>query len=381
MSNITYLLGAGASANTIPVVNNLTYRFDEIIGFLNGYEHLNELAYERLPLMVKEHREKIQEIIEDINWLKEEAGHHQTIDTLAKKFYLIKGNELKRLKKTLIAYFSLEQLLSIPSTPNENYKFKKGKELRYDSFFAAILNGRSDSHLSVTPNVKILTWNYDQQIELALKTYVQKEVNFIKEAYQIFPNEKTFNLQQPVNFDPLAFAVVKLNGNALWHNPTVTGSGNSPSVFDKYDAGIDEDTLLGYILEEYDLISRMKSGKSLNESLMEFNFSWESDQAFTDKYAGYDRNREIAIKIAEKTEYLVVIGYSFPVFNRQTDKFLIDSMKSVRKVYIQDPNAEAIKSTMENGFDIFVRNRNSPQYGIPFQLEKSTYQFLIPFEL
>jgi hypothetical protein len=49
MSNITYLLGAGASANTIPVVNNLTYRFDEIIGFLNGYEHLNELAYEQLP--------------------------------------------------------------------------------------------------------------------------------------------------------------------------------------------------------------------------------------------------------------------------------------------------------------------------------------------
>ncbi len=90
MSNITYLLGAGASANTIPVVNDLMYRFDEIIGFLNQYKYLNEQAYEGLPLMVKEHRKKIKEIIDDIKWLRGEAGHHQTIDTLAKKFYLIK---------------------------------------------------------------------------------------------------------------------------------------------------------------------------------------------------------------------------------------------------------------------------------------------------
>lgn len=381
MPNITYLLGAGASANTIPVVNDLMYRFDEIIGFLNQYESLNEQAYEGLPLMVKEHRKKIKEIIDDIKWLRGEAGHHQTIDTLAKKFYLIKSDELKRLKKTLIAYFTLEQLLSIHSGRNENYKFIKGKELRYDSFFAAILNGTSDGNLSVRPNVKILTWNYDQQIELALKTYVQKEVNFIKETYQIFPNEKTLQSQQPINFDPQAFAVVKLNGNAFWHSPTITGSDYSLSLFDNNIIDNNKDTLLGYTLKEYDLISRMNNGKSLNESLSEFNFSWESDQAFTDKYAGYYHNREIARGIAERTEYLVVIGYSFPVFNRQADKFIIDSMKSIRKVYIQDPNAEAIKSTMENGFDIFKNNRDSPQYGIPFQLEKSTYQFLIPFEL
>lgn len=119
----------------------------------------------------------------------------------------------------------------------------------------------------------------------------------------------------------------------------------------------------------------MNKGKNLNESLLYFNFSWESDQSFIDKYLGYNYNREVAIKIAEETVYLVLIGYSFPVFNRGLDKALIDSMKSLKKVCIQDPNCESIKSIMEREFDIFKDNK------IPFQLEKNTAQFLIPFEL
>lgn len=149
-------------------------RFEEVIEFLKDRtrENLNEQAFETLPPLVKEHNHIISKFIDDMNWLKKEAFHHQTIDTLAKKFYLTENADLKKLKRTLITYFTIEQLLFIPSAPNEDYSFNKTKELRYDSFFAAILEKGPNNHISVKSNIKILTWNYDQQIELALKAYV-----------------------------------------------------------------------------------------------------------------------------------------------------------------------------------------------------------------
>ena len=51
-------------------------------------------------------------------------------------------------------------------------------------------------------------------------------------------------------------------------------------------------------------------------------------------------------------------------------------MSNLRKVYIQDPNCEAIKSTFNNGFII-----KDSRYDFDFILEKNVDQFLIPFEL
>jgi|SRR6187402_223846 len=75
------------------------------------------------------------------------------------------------------------------------------------------------------------------------------------------------------------------------------------------------------------------------------------------KYRQYDchvninfawyRDRELLGKIVEtynETEVLVVIGYSFPFFNRDVDREIIRSMSKLRKIYIQDCNPENIKS-------------------------------------
>jgi hypothetical protein len=74
---------------------------------------------------------------------------------------------------------------------------------------------------------------------------------------------------------------------------------------------------------------------------------------------------------------LVVIGYSFPVFNRNIDRQVLNSMKNLKRIYLQDlnPNAleERVKALRED-------LRDDPS---KVDIVKSTdgEQFLIPYEL
>ena len=43
------------------------------------------------------------------------------------------------------------------------------------------------------------------------------------------------------------------------------------------------------------------------------------------------------------TKVIVIIGYSFPYFNREIDKLLFKDLGGIDKIYIQDLNGEKIK--------------------------------------
>lgn len=49
--------------------------------------------------------------------------------------------------------------------------------------------------------------------------------------------------------------------------------------------------------------------------------------------------------IMESTEILVIIGYSFPFFNRVADRYILEPFlehkNKTRKIYFQDPNPDA----------------------------------------
>jgi hypothetical protein len=49
-----------------------------------------------------------------------------------------------------------------------------------------------------------------------------------------------------------------------------------------------------------------------------------------------------AVAATEATDVLVVIGYSFPFFNRMIDRRIIRSMKKLTKVYFQSHNEKAV---------------------------------------
>lgn len=188
---ITYLFGAGASANAIPIVANMNVRMTEILGFLkfilNKYSrddhdyNLNLLNHN-----IRERLSVLSEICDNLEWLINEAGKFYTIDTLAKKFYLSNQyQQLARLKKILITYFTIEQILCIPSHKKEDYSFTKNTiDKRYGSFIAAISHKRyqvagpdpngfaENLEFGISKNVKILSWNYDMQFELTLKMFL-----------------------------------------------------------------------------------------------------------------------------------------------------------------------------------------------------------------
>lgn len=57
-------------------------------------------------------------------------------------------------------------------------------------------------------------------------------------------------------------------------------------------------------------------------------------------------SRDYAIKICKDIDTLIIIGYSFPIFNRKIDMEILNSLKDVKTIYIQNKveNINAIKS-------------------------------------
>ena len=73
------------------------------------------------------------------------------------------------------------------------------------------------------------------------------------------------------------------------------------------------------------------------------------------------------------TEQVVVIGYSFPFFNRETDREIFKGMPNLKKLYVQDVNPDAVIQSLravlpiERKIDI-VPEKNCEQFFLPAEL-------------
>lgn len=83
---------------------------------------------------------------------------------------------------------------------------------------------------------------------------------------------------------------------------------------------------------------------------------------------------ECAKEVLSNTQTLIVIGYSFPNFNSETDSTLLNIFNNntidSKRVIIQSPDAEKIKSLLTRKYINDVKIIN-------FELEFSTSQFVI----
>ncbi|MEJ0080846.1 MAG: hypothetical protein WDM78_07820 [Puia sp.] len=379
MSNtVTYLLGAGASADAIQPVVGMKQQIQDLAKRLSGYAppEISDAAFSTFPIKLQSDIESVKQMLADFAWLLQEGETHITFDTLAKRFYL-QGDivSLNRLKRTLIIYFTIIQINNLTHPSINNTLIDK----RYDSFIATIAEKHKNG-LKLKGNIKILTWNYDLQFELSLKKYVNQKIHEIKEIFQIFPNHNSFDLSTGDLINHSQFGMVKLNGNAFFDNPSITGDKLKTTLFDEFFENKKNSDFLGELSYQYRWLYA-NDEKLLNEATRYFNFAWESNSDFDEKYAGHENNLNEAIKIAGNTQVLVIIGYSFPVFNREIDKRLFENMENLNKVYIQDKYPDKIKSTMENAFEIFQELSSIGREEITFQLEDNLNQFVIPFEM
>jgi hypothetical protein len=81
------------------------------------------------------------------------------------------------------------------------------------------------------------------------------------------------------------------------------------------------------------------------------------------------------------TDILVVIGYTFPLFNRTIDNALISKMPRLTKIYIQDKYPVAIQNTMQNAFERLQEPFHENKFRVEFSLSNSLNQFVLPFEI
>lgn len=346
MDKITYYLGAGASANSIPIVSKMIFRLKDLIEYLESFlrdkRKFNSSEYTSLPIDITSNQELIKEIILDIEWLIKETEYHQTIDNLAKKYFVQeKIGDLTRLKRTLIVYFTLIQGINIP-TSLQNVRIGRSHsyekvEKRFDNLVACLIN-RQNGILSLNNRVKIISWNYDLQPELILKNYFDEYgIHQVKENCQIIPNRLTGkNAEENKLIDISKFALIKLNGNALFDYHSENKLPGQSLIFDEKES-------IGFLskfLAEYKLLDKRNS--SGGTKLL--NFAWEEYDDNTYRNYNFNDILETAISVANQTNILIVIGYSFPYFNSNIDRYILSQMTDIKSVIIQDNNFEEIKN-------------------------------------
>jgi hypothetical protein len=332
--NITYLIGAGASCKALPMVAQMSLRIQGLLKKLTEKDNQleDDKEFEDLSLEIFKSRRDFQnEMIEMLVWLLESTKKHSSVDTFAKKLWLRnKTEDLKNLKIAIAVFFVLEQASTNPDS-------------RYDSFFASII-----SDLRQLPdNIKILSWNYDNQLELSFSEYSGEVA--------LGTNQEWLKTYSDVNYKKTkkGFAVFKLNGSAGLRGDfsRQLSFHNDLSVFDK--------KLINNVTKNF----AVAITKDIHPSI---NFAWEHGLE-------PDGFVNTVINSVRETHVLVVIGYSFPFFNRDVDRRLIQSMAALRKIYFQAPDADNLKERFQAIRDGFNENNLVTRF--------DTEQFLLPNEL
>ncbi|WP_339814681.1 hypothetical protein [uncultured Imperialibacter sp.] len=362
MSKFTYLLGAGASIGSIPIISGFIDGLQDFAKFHKEFSLESEL-YESKSLIVNDLAQSQKEFVSKILDLCSRVNDHASIDTLAKKYYL-RGDIPNLLElKTIINEFLIYRQLRF------------GLDKRYDAFFSAIISNNQKGGIELPDNINIISWNYDRQVEFSLGQFHEQtrettdlnHIEKISKIAQVIPNALN-NFE----FNPDKFSLIKLNGSVGHY---FDGTSDENMRTERFNVNLTKEYYsdqnnLHYIAQTgvvnfEKTKSRAYSIGSKDTPLYDepfISYSWENTKL--------NQNiRTAAKKAVSDTEYLVVIGYSFPVYNRRIDKEIIDSMRPT-KVFIQN-HRDYIDGVVSR-FRAFSKVEVEPI--------KTVDEFYIPFE-
>ncbi|HLF63940.1 MAG TPA: hypothetical protein VI603_09310 [Saprospiraceae bacterium] len=352
MANVTYLLGAGASANALPVVTTMERR---MVIFLEWLVRNGIIPDARISALEK--------------LLKSIAGH-LSIDTYAKKLFLTENHQqLNRLRRFLSAYLILEQSDEIlqystwylggkpPGNKDSFSEMGVQLDLRYDAFMAALLE-KSKNELILPKNVRIISWNYDHQIENAYLGFCESyDISNAQRCLNMFPN--------PGELDALPseqYGIVRLNGCGVLEM-TQHEKMYQIRAINEFN-GLTKEKIK-YILE----------GDHEAAWTPMISFAWEKNRYIFHKAA--EIARTAATEIIRQTDILVIIGYSFPLFNREIDCEILKPLDLAKegKVFIQVLEKDYL-SCRSRLISIYPNLNDDDVAHV-----QSVDQFFVPFEL
>jgi hypothetical protein len=317
-NNIVYLLGAGASYNCIPVVAGMTSRMRRFLHVMKDKYKDHEHNYEL---------EKYNDIIAQIEF-------HGTPDIYAKNLSDRRDSKLHYLKYFLTCFLIFEQLEKGQQAANllQSRMTSEDKDLhglnetidkRYLSFFPKITQ-RVNNTIKLNSTVSFITWNYDMQIERAFQEITLNDFRTVQHDLNVYPSiAGDYNgIDTRVMNE---FSVIRLNGFAGLRTSDLQ------ILFDPKNHTLDDDSL--NIMMNI-LTSRTHKRVNL------LKFAWEKDNEELLKAKEFAKSKINAAKT------LVVIGYSFPDFNRELDIEIFGN-EDLLKIYVQDPNAKSIIEKLE----------------------------------
>lgn len=361
MKKITYLLGAGASYHAIPVVDAMNSRMklflemcDETIPIAFGLESPIKMDSPKIDEELYKHID-LKNILDKYKAIIYEAIKHKTIDTYAKKLFIrSEGPNLFLLKEFLCLYFAFEQSNNINKVVKGKPFEKLQKEIkdsilndfnthldyRYDVFFATLLDKNTKE---LPQNIKIISWNYDHQIELAYSDFTGCNIEEAKEFLKVFPRKEEVDGN-----------IIKLNGSA---NQAIYITDSRSASFHTFEFHKSKNDFL------YDTLH---NNSSVNHTIKEYalNFAWEEKEH-------QKKSIELASSIIKNTDELIIIGYSFPYFNRKIDyKILKVFMGRSIRIQCLEKDFNGIK---QNICDIFGED-----LGSKIQYHDDLSQFYIP---
>ncbi len=254
MTKVTYLFGAGASANALPVVNELPQRINELVDhWIKGENRNRNLLlpenefFEGFPNRSK--RKFQNQLLSEMKWVAE-AVKRTSVDNFAKKLFVKRkqgAEELKKLKIALSMFFILEQARVVA-------------DVRYDKFFASIL---AEDALYLPETVRILSWNYDYQLEKTYSEYCGSyELPKIQELLNVISKGTS-------NVSPEGFAVIKLNSTTSFTEK----NGNRIEALHNITVKLEEDS------NTIDYLTNYYAHFVENDCEPSLSFAWEDENS------------------------------------------------------------------------------------------------------
>ena len=329
--SLVYYIGAGASAKALPLVSDTPKRMKELAPDLRagnyGAGQIN--------------RDALEELCDEMNRLADLAASCPSIDVLARRYYLQRqSKELRLLKATLSAFFVLEQS-------------RRSADPRYGDFFAYMLDHDRFDNLAMPTDVRVITWNYDGQFEKSFADFFEyiDHRRAVGRMLQVTPATGTSS-----DYYDDIFSIYRINGAA--------GIRERPDqlLTHYFDAFVqDRPDLTAAVRLTLGFFQNVTSGNDKPY----LQFAWEDDGRRADVLGHLGGFSPV--------DTVVVIGYSFPLFNRGIDRVVFDALQP-KEVFLQVAGDDAVKDRLvglgvEPHIIKVIRDQN--QFHIPYSYSPS----------
>lgn len=162
-------------------------------------------------------------------------------------------------------------------------------------------------------NVNFITWNYDLQLESAFESFFMNKFNSLREFDENFKFLNDGDLSKN--------RVIHLNGM----RGCIEDKGKFEDIIERKEL---RNEFRGYLEELNKVYKTRNSDKNMLNSI---NYAWENK----------DERIKAACNLLQESDVLVIIGYSFPSFNKEIDHKMLESFKGAgKRIYYQDVNAD-----------------------------------------